>query len=276
MLALFLAFKKKYIFSLIAFGASVYIKLSILPLVPFYLLFLYFHSGKQLKKLLLGILLVIGCIILATYPLSAHPIDWLVNHWAMFSKGETQNITVVAFNFWWAVTCLPTYCPNTLQSYDLFLGIPMEIWAYCLFATATLPLLYLQITNPKLFIQKKYVFFVLSLVALSVFLFMPRMHDRYLYPFFPLFAAVIALSKDNKRYLIAFCLLVLLHFGNLISSWYPTRYPSLAFSDFLYSFPYRWSVSVLTVITALFLYWTSVTAFRVENSIKQKHRLKKA
>ncbi len=264
-LALYLAYKKKYIFSILSFTASVYIKFSLLPLLPFYFVFLYFLSGKQWKKLLAGVVISIGGIVLATYPISSSPVTWLITHWPMFSKGEWQFITSAAFNFWWMVTCLPTYCPP-VQVSNIFLGVSLGTWAYILFACLTLPILYFQITKSKLFITKKYAFFAFALIALAVFLVMPRMHDRYLYPFFPLFAVVVAMSKDMRKYLILFCVLSFVHFANLLSSWYATRYPALILHDISYSLPYRWSISVLTVITSVILYILSIKEFRLKKS----------
>lgn len=252
--ALFLAFRKNYLLSILSFAASAYIKLSILPLFPFYIVFLYFHSGKQWKKLLLGVFIAAVGVVIATYPISSNPFLWLYNHWTLFSKGEEQNITNAAFNLWWMVVCLPTNCPGIPLSMERFLGISLEIWAYFLFGLLTIPILYLQLTKPKTFIQKKYAFFALAIVALMVFLVMPRMHDRYMYPFFPLIAAVVALSKNVRTYLIFFCVLTLLHFANLLSSWYPTRYPAMIYAKINYNLFYRWSISVLTVITTVLLY----------------------
>lgn len=263
-LALFLAFNKKYIFSILAFAGSVFIKLSLLPLLPFFLVFLYFHSGKQWKKLLAGLVLAFVAIVAATYPISAQPYSWLQEHWRVFSQGEYGNMTIAAFNFWWAITCWPLYCFRDTFVTHFFLGITLSTWGYLLFGLLTLPILYWQIVKSKLFTQKQYLFFALALVALAVFLVMPRMHDRYLYPFFPLFAAAVALSKDYKKYLVIFCVFSLLHFANLLSSWYPTRYPSILLHDISYSLPYRWGISVLTVIASVFLFVVSFKEFRVK------------
>jgi len=52
LLSLFFAFRKNIIFSVLAFAISIYIKLSLLPLLPFYIVFLFFTSKKNTKKIL--------------------------------------------------------------------------------------------------------------------------------------------------------------------------------------------------------------------------------
>lgn len=253
-LALFFAFRKNYIISILSFVSSVYIKLSILPLFPFFLVFLYYHSKKQLKKLILGIILSIIAVLIATFPISPNPIAWLITKLPTFAFGEAQNITSAAFNFWFSVTCFPNFCPNTLQSHSLLFGIPLGYLAYGLFSLFALPILYLQIKKSQIFITKKFTFFAFSLIALSVFMFMPRMHDRYMYPFFIIFPAALVLMKNSKKYFILFGILALLHFANLIASWYPTRYPSILIAEILNGNTFRWIISVLTVITFLLFY----------------------
>lgn len=266
-LALFLGISKQYILSILAFAGSIFIKFSLLPFLPFYLVFLYFLSGKQWKKILIGIIVAAVGVLLATYPTSASPLGWWSEHLPAFTKGEWQNISIVAFNFWWAVTCVPWSCDMSYMlplSTALFLNVPLSTWAYLLFATMVLPILYFQITKAKQFTKPYYAFFAFALVALAVFLVMPRMHDRYLYPFFPLFAVAVAMSKDVKKYLIFFCVLSLLHFANLLSSWYPTRYPALIYAQINYNLWYRWSISALTVISAGWLYIVSLKEFRAK------------
>jgi Gpi18-like mannosyltransferase len=266
-LSVFLALRKKYVFSILPFFTSLYIKLSILPLFPFFIVFLYFHSGKQWKKIVLGFFLSITVVLVATLPISGNPLMWLISKWR-FALGEAQNITVAAFNFWHALTCLPTYCPNTLQSYDKFLGLPVGVYAYILFAVASLPLLTMQVKKHKQFIKPYFAFFVFSLIALSVFMLMPRMHDRYMYPFFVLFAPIIALAKNRKPYLALYCVLTILHFANLFASWRPYFAPQYQI-DILYSNTFRWIISILTVITFIFLYKKSFKEFLSEKLIKR-------
>lgn len=258
LLSLFLAFRKQYVFSILAYAVSVYIKLSLLPLLPFYAVFLFVHSKYDWKKLLLGGVLSFALVVLATFPISSQPLSWLLTNIPAMSRGELQNITNAAFNFWWAATCGPLSCPHSLPVIsDRLVGIPYNTWSYVLFAAATLPLLYLQVKHPTRFTTKKYVFFLFALVAFATFLFLPRMHDRYLYPFFPLAAVAISLSKNIKNLLVLYCLLSVIYMGNIIYSEYPTRFPALVFYQILYSTFYRWSISVSVTFLGAVIYYQS-------------------
>jgi hypothetical protein len=181
-------------------------------------------------------------LILTTFPLSSNPWNWLLINIPHLAQGELQNITNAAFNFWWFATCGPT-CNYPPIDTVIFLGISLNTWAYGLFAIATLPGMYLQIKNQKKLIEKEFVFLLFSLVAFSIFLFLPKMHDRYLYPIFPLFAVFIGLTKQKKMYLVMYILFSLFHFINLLYSWIPTYFPFFWMYTVIYSRLFDWIIS---------------------------------
>lgn len=264
-LSLFFAFRKNSILSILAFTASLYTKLSLLPLLPFYLVFLYFQNRNHLGKLLLGTVLSIIAVVVATFPISSNPIIWLITYIPPLSGGELQNVTNAAFNFWWVATCIPTICHNNIPLISQnFLWISLGTWGYIIFGLLTAPLLYLQIKRPKKFTKPINIVLIFALVALCTFLFLPKMHDRYMYPFFPLFAIVLGLSKQIKKLLIIFIPLCLLHLSNLIYSWYPTYFPTFVFYQILYNDFFRCGVSFATVIIFTWLYIGSMKIFLKE------------
>lgn len=252
--SLFLAFRKNVFLSIFVFAISIYIKLSILPLFPFLLIFLYFNTGKNWKRILVSMFTSVILLIMFTYPINHSPIKFFMEKYSYFTIGETQNITNAAFNFWWAIPCTKLLCLREMQSYDTLIKVPLGIWAYLLFAIVTLPLLYFQIIKQKLFIKKGYFFLLLSLISFAMFMFMPRMHDRYLYPFFPLFSVGLVFSKNLKKYLSFFFIISFLHFLNLTASWYPTRFPNLTFYHIVYNSSYRSLIAILTLIIGFVIY----------------------
>lgn len=262
LLALFFAYKKHTILSLLAYTASLFIKLSLLPLAPFYFVFLFFMSERNIKRILIGVFFCVCAYIVGTLPISSSPILWLIREFPLIAHGEYQNISVAAFNFWWAVTCLPMICHAPPVVGSLFLGIPLRIWAYSLFGFFTLPILYGQIKYPKEFITKYTFFLVLALVALLAYLFLPNMHDRYMYPVFPLLAVVVGLSKQMRVYFISFLCLTVLHLINLIYSWYPAQFPFFVLYQILYNSFFTWFVSISTVVAGGWLYWKFFTELR--------------
>jgi hypothetical protein len=90
------------------------------------------------------------------------------------------------------------------------------------------------------------------------------MHDRYMYPVFPLLAVAVALSSRNiKTYFVIFCVLAFLHLTNLVYSWYPIVLDSKStFYHIFYGDTFGWIISVLTVIVAGWFYWKSFRELR--------------
>jgi Gpi18-like mannosyltransferase len=264
LLSLFFVYRKNILLSMLFFAASLYVKLSLLPLLPFYLVFLFFITKKDLKKILIGIVLCVAAVLIATFPISANPVSWLLQEFPVIVWGGLSNITFAAFNFWWMVFCYPAagHVNIPLVSQN-FLSITLKTWAYFLFAVFSLPFLYLIIKKPKIFISKRIVFLTLSLLALLGFLFLPGMRDRYMYPVFPLLAIAIALSKQPRTYLIIFCLLTLFNLINVIYSWFPIVFNSTSnFYHFFYGDTFGWIISILTVVVAAWFYWKSFTDLR--------------
>ncbi len=255
LLAIFLAFKKRISLSVFSLTISLFIKFSLLPLLPFYFVFLYFVSGKKWKIILISIFIAFSGFVLTTYPISKNPIVWLNREIPLILNGEVNLITNGAFNFWWAITNIPGVYKNAIPApSQTFLKIMLNSWGYILFILATFPLFYFQIKKSKLLIGKKEVFIVFSIVSFAVFLFLPSMHERYLYPLFPLFAVFVGLIKSKKFFLIAYFIATLLNLGNLVYSWYPAKFPDLLFYQIIYSPFFGWGISVLTIIIFVMIY----------------------
>jgi Gpi18-like mannosyltransferase len=256
LLSLFFAFRKKLFFSLFSLTVSLFIKFSLLPLLPIYFIFLYFISGKNWKRILLFVFLDLILFVVATFPISKDSLVWIIKEIPIITNGEVNFITNSAFNFWWAITCLPGICKNgiTPNISQTFLFLTLNIWSYILFAVFAVPLLFLQIKKSKLFINKGKLFLVLSLVSFAVFLFLPAMHERYLYPLFPLFAIFVGLIKPKKILIILFSLTSFLHLINLIYSWYPTYFPSKIFYQIIYNTYLNSAISIALIVIFLLFY----------------------
>lgn len=264
--ALLLAFNRKYILSIFSYAISIYIKLSLLPLLPFYFTFLFFLSKRNIKTLSIGIISTLIAVVAATFPISPTPLQWLILNLPHLAQGELQNVTNAAFNFWWFVSCGPT-CNYPPIINIKFLWISLNSWGYMLFFATTFPLLFNQIKKAKDMIGEKQTFLLFSLVAFAIFLFLPKMHDRYMYPLFPLFAVFIGLTKQKKIYLTLYLILSLFHFINLLYSWIPTYFPFFIMYQIIYSRLFDWLVSLGIVSAATLLY---IKGYRFLFSVKIK------
>jgi hypothetical protein len=91
-------------------------------------------------------------------------------------------------------------------------------------------------------------FLILTTTSLLAFLFLPRMHERYLYPVFPLLATYLGLTG---KFLKLFLLLSFFHMINLLVVWHPMlNILVIVFSDNFF----QWGTSVALVISGMYLY----------------------
>ena len=97
-----------------------------------------------------------------------------------------------------------------------FLGIHLSLYGYLLYILFAAPLFLQMFRGKNTSSEKTFVLF--ATLALISFLFLPKMHERYLYPFFPLLAVALGFSK---KWLWLFTSVSLIHFFNLFISWDP-------------------------------------------------------
>ena len=101
---------------------------------------------------------------------------WLFNLYTnKFIPGEIGDLSANAFNFWYLVD------PGKTLDSTIYFGLPARILG---FVPVGLVMVW-QIIQLKKGVTDKKVFFALAITAFTVFLFMTRIHERYLYPFFP-------------------------------------------------------------------------------------------
>src|SRR5207248_3018025 len=111
-----------------------------------------------------------------------------------------------------------------------------------------LPIIVYSIRKKTLSAEQIFLFFTLT--ALSLFLFFPRMHERYVYPVFPLLAVYTGLTK---KYFIIYLLLSLCNLINLYVVWHPM---TLSFFPYhlMNNATFQWTVSFCTVLTGIIFY----------------------
>jgi dolichyl-phosphate-mannose-protein mannosyltransferase len=194
---------------------SFYFKLSLLPLLPLY--FLLALSGIFCKRINFILAMVFSGLIifLVNLPFSSNPF-WLFESVTKISGGELQGITIYAFNFWWMLFAPGSPVIVPVASSSVF-GLRLDILAYALFSLFIIPIFALAIALIK---KKKlgvdWVFLLFALTAFAAFMFLPKMHERYLYPFLPLIAVWLGLKS---KFWISAILISVIHFLNLYVVW---------------------------------------------------------
>lgn len=262
-LGVYLLLTKRRTLGVISLFLSLYVKLTLIfvigPLLG--LVWLWEKKKAQVSFAILGAL---ALILFFTLPISRNPISWFLTFFGKNGLGEMHNITSLAFNFWWVVVkpkitigkpfsdfefTLDTFSGSP-ESSVLWFGIPLFAWAILLFVIAALPLVRVMMKLKTRIFDPANLILWLSMLTLVAYLFLPHMHERYLFIFFPLMATYIGLTGKHLR---EFIVLSILNFLNLYIVWHPMVNPSLPYA-FMNSIDVQWWLSVCTVLVGLIVY----------------------
>jgi Gpi18-like mannosyltransferase len=246
--SLILLLTNRHLLSVCIFFLSLYVKLSLLPLFPLYMLILLKKIGFNIPKAIMYIGVSSIFILLLTLPISTTPHIWLTEFFMKNSAGELQYITNYTFNFW-SVLFNPDSFSLVPLSSDVYFGLPLSVWAYILFGMAYIPLFVYIWRQKKL--EHSQIYAVLAIAAFAVFLLLPRMHQRYIYPALPLLAVYIGMTRKN---LIPYILLSIVNFINLYVVWHPGDFLPIFFTNIIAHSKIRLSMSILTVVIFIFMY----------------------
>lgn len=210
LLALYLLLKKKILPASFALAASLFIKASLLIFVPIFALVAY-HQRYGLKNILYSIFLPLSTVFVLAIPF--HDITdplWLLRIYKdQVVLGTLNNVTENAFNIWALFYGIDPQTPNTVR----VLGIQAVHTGYALFAASYIGIVYYltrKITAERILIS-------LITISFSSFLFLTGIHERYLFPIFPLFAVLLALQPSLLPLYIA---ITIVHFTNLYHLWW--------------------------------------------------------
>lgn len=126
--------------------------------------------------------------------------------------------SMFSYNFW-------SFAGFWKSDSQVFLGLTYQIWGTILF------LINLAIIGTPLLVKKIHdntiYYFAMALSAMAFFLFLTRIHQRYIFPVFALVLIVAAIKKSWKILTIYF-ILSLVHFTNL---WFVYFYYNYVYND---------------------------------------------
>jgi len=252
-------FNKKIVLSMLFFLLSLYIKLSLVYFLPFLMVLWWMRESK--KKMILYSIIITFIGFFLILPINGNPFIWFVTYLQNNAIGEMTNITAYAFNIWW-LSFRPFAVPEGVENAFVFssmhligspddsikyLGIPLFWYGIAAFTVLLIPIacrmMKKNITNTD--IVKNF-----SMIALLAFLVLPRMHERYMYPVFPLLSICAVQSPWSIAALI---LLSMFNMINIYIVWHPMV---------IQFFPYtvwgqkdiQWMLSLITVSFSCFLY----------------------
>lgn len=249
-----LELKKIYRFNILS-TLSIIVKpqgLAIFPILITYLL-TNFKSSKYISLLIIPFLL----LILSLPFFLKDPLLGLLH---LFQKSTVTYpyTSMFSYNFW-------SYAGWWIPDSTKFLKVTYQTWGIAIYLISLIFIL------APLVIKKGYknnflVYFALSLASFAFFLFLTRIHQRYLFPFFA-FLLITAFLKNSKWLKAFYAILSLIHFINLwyVYYYYNYVYPNPKFSSLIFykflSENYNWftlfnliGLGLLTLIYYQFCY----------------------
>lgn len=200
----------------IIIGISLSLKTQTLLFLPLFGV-LFLCSKNSIKEKFLSLLLLFFSFLLINIPFiigAPNPMDSINPH--LTAAGRYNFITVNAFNLYWTFWAdFSLKMQLKFPSNDVFVFglISRKILAYSIFG---LIFIWINIKAFKYANNTPKIIALTSLYCFSYFMFLPEMHERYLFPMF-IFSAY--LTSFDKREWPYFIIIVLLHTINLFWAW---------------------------------------------------------
>ncbi len=175
------------------------------------------YSIKQWIKAAFSSILTIVLVSIWFHP-SFDLLSWISKLYLIqILPGEIGFLTANSFNLWWLINS-----GKVLDS-TLYFGIPARILGYVISLLGMVFVIFWLKSNIKAkldgYRNDHAVFFALALTSLITFLFMTRIHERYLYPFFPYATFLIA---SIPGFWVLYIIISLIHVVNLFNFfWVP-------------------------------------------------------
>lgn len=239
LLALMLLLEKRLVLAFLSLFVSLFIKASLIVLLPVFLVVAWRQRnavGVWIKASI-ATLVVIGIL---TLPFAQGELfSWLSALYQEKIFGHRlELITANAFNFWATLTGIHA------RPHDALLGpLTFRIWGFILFGVSLVPLLFLLWKKQ----DAKTIFLMTFLLLFASFILPTGVHERYLYPVFPI---LTILAAQSRRLFILLAVISGIHLLNLYNFWW---YPQIDWLVNLLSAEDRLAPRILGgVMTVLF------------------------
>ena len=227
---------KKIIRSVFFLTLSLLFKGSLTIFLPIFFV-IALKQGHSVKKLFLSAIYALVLVLVSSvwfHPYLDLPI-WLINLYKdRIMPGEIGYLTANAFNMWYLVS------PDKTSDYMPIFGLSARTIGFIIFGGLYTAIL----LKLRKYSGNYMVLFSLSLVALASFLFITRMHERYLYPFFPYATFVLAILPQIT---VGFVLLSVIHLFNLYNLFWVPSLPALEAIMKNSNYPIAFSIITLAV-----------------------------
>lgn len=216
---IYLVFQKKYFWGIWLFLVGFLFKMSLIIYLPIFGLLLI-KQIKDWQKMIFPIISFLLFLFLIALPFrldgfgSFHWLWYMYTNRVLVRQGSMLNGN--AFNLWSLVFSIDL----SKSEFTQIFGLSYQFIGRGLFLISLIPICF-KFIKTKLTIYS--LFSALILSAFSCFIFMTNMHERYLYPIFPLISILIFIPK-TKFYFKDLVILSVIHFLNLYNLWF---YPQI-------------------------------------------------
>ncbi|OGG11336.1 hypothetical protein A2Z00_02590 [Candidatus Gottesmanbacteria bacterium RBG_13_45_10] len=265
LLSVYFLEKKRMLWSMVCLTMSLFVKVFSIYTLPLFSI-LWWKLEKNKTTLLLGImtsfLLSIGLVL----PVSLQPLGWMYWYVTHSLIGEMTNITIFAMNFWWMLfrPFVTIGDPGDMFSFSsvhlnsaplssvTIYGVSLFTIAIIIFISFAVVLCFPLIRSK--IVSSKELWKTFSLIALSAFLFLPQMHERYIYLALVLLGISVGFDRKLLPYylLLSFCNMV-----NVYIVWHPMRLSFFPYEIWTNA-QFQWAISIVTVITSMTLFFQSI------------------
>lgn len=218
---IYFTFQKKYFWGIWLFLLGFLFKMSLIIYLPIFGLLLL-KRIKDYKKFILPLISFIIFIYLLAIPFRLDGFGSFQWIWYMYTNRvlvrQGSMLNGNAFNLWGLIFSIDLSKSELTRSF----GLSYQLIGRILYIVSLIPIWFKFIKN-KLTLSSLFISLVLS--AFGCFIFMTNMHERYLYPVFPLITILIFIS--NKKFTLkGIIILSIIHFLNLYNLWF---YPQINF-----------------------------------------------
>ncbi|MBU0777346.1 hypothetical protein KKH23_02100 [Patescibacteria group bacterium] len=207
---------KKYFSGLTNFFVSLMIKVTMAAATPILVIQSIKNKISVKKIFILSVIFVTYLFVIGQLYIDKEPIVWtVVTYWKKFVPGAVTlpYINLNAFNFWGLIFGL-----ERLGDTTIYWRIPLSMWAWFI----TTPFFVIIFYK---FWKGRGIFFSLLMTYFAAFMFLPRVHERYLYPIFVFFPLILI---KFPRLIKIFIILSVIFFINLYHWWWMPRIEFLA------------------------------------------------
>lgn len=247
-LSIYLFMIKKPLWGLIVFLSSFYFKVSLLIMLPLFLMYIFTLKVNHIKTLMV-FLATIGFFVLFSHPfVKGNPVAWLYHLYLDRVISHQGNmLTANAFNLWALFYGIDFTRTDLIKV--LFLNLKQ--WGMLLFCLSYLGVLIVMVKSKFSAFS-----FVSSsiIITFSSFLLMTNMHERYLFPAVTLLTAICFL---NKRLIISYLLICIIWLLNLYHLWF---YPRI---DRLVNFYNPTTINILSLFNFIIFFYLTISLIKL-------------